>query len=276
MRCNCKFRFCHKKFDPEVPKCAQIDFINTGYRCELNIKESFKSIWYIHNETFNIWSHLIASIGFIFCLFSEKSFILGICFFSMFSSMLFSTMYHIFCSSTSIYYYALSCDNIGMFNTIFACVGSAVYYFGKVINYQASIIYLVVFLLFGIFSCGLFIFPTLKYGFYKNNDIQGDQVIRSNKFAPYCIIFSISFWIIPCIHSFFVNYTLSLTLLKIYSIEYITWIFTFLIWFLRFPEKKFVGKFDYFGNSHNIFHVLIIMDNFFHIYNVLKCNSLEF
>ena len=81
MRCNCKFKFCHSKFDQVVPKCAQIDFINSGYRCELNLVDSFTSVSYLHNETFNIWSHLFASIGFIFCFFSQKTLILGICFF---------------------------------------------------------------------------------------------------------------------------------------------------------------------------------------------------
>lgn len=41
-------------------------FIRTGYRPESNsIKRSFASLSYLHNETVNIFSHLIPAIGFL-------------------------------------------------------------------------------------------------------------------------------------------------------------------------------------------------------------------
>lgn len=273
MVCRCNFKFCHAKFDPEVPRCAQIDFINTGYRCELNFKNAFKSVFSFHNETFNIWSHLLAGIGFVFCLLYTESLVYGICFLSMITTMMFSTLYHIFCSSTGIYYYALGCDNVGMFNTIIACVGTFIFFFGKTISLTWSLVYLISFLITGIVSCSIFIYPVLKQAKIKL-DIQGDQLIRNNKLGHYCIVFTSFFWIIPCIHSYYVNKHICLGLIKYTLIELSGWAFTFFVWFVRYPERKFIGNFDYFGNSHNIFHILIVCMNIFHIYNTIKCFKL--
>ena len=58
-----------------------------------------------------------------------------------------------------------------------------------------------------------------------------------------------------------------------------------LLYIIRFPEKKFPGKFDYVGASHQIFHVLVFFGALFHYigsldaYNYrfknLKSNSVE-
>lgn len=36
------------------------------------------------------------------------------------------------------------------------------------------------------------------------------------------------------------------------------------LYILRFPEKKFLGKFDYYGSSHQIFHILVFLGATFH------------
>jgi adiponectin receptor len=36
------------------------------------------------------------------------------------------------------------------------------------------------------------------------------------------------------------------------------------IYFIRFPEKKYPGKFDYFGQSHNIWHLFVFLGAFTH------------
>ena len=55
----------------EIPKAFQPDeYIRNGYRLNCNsFSSSFKSLFILHNETINIWSHLLgtlASIGFFF------------------------------------------------------------------------------------------------------------------------------------------------------------------------------------------------------------------
>lgn len=58
-----------------------------------------------------------------------------------------------------------------------------------------------------------------------------------------------------------------------------------LLYIIRFPEKKFPGKFDYIGASHQIFHILVFFGALFHFFgsldaynyrfNNLKFNSVE-
>ena len=37
----------------------------------------------------------------------------------------------------------------------------------------------------------------------------------------------------------------------------ISYIFGAILYILRFPEKKFRGKFDYIGSSHQLFHIFV-------------------
>ena len=91
-----------------APYCARADLIATGYRreqkCALN---ALLTVFALHNETVNIWSHLIGA--FLFCglfaieladlqphrtLFCQFSAILAVAFFL-------SAMFHTFCSSSA-------------------------------------------------------------------------------------------------------------------------------------------------------------------------------
>ncbi|KAK8806989.1 hypothetical protein WA158_003748 [Blastocystis sp. Blastoise] len=45
------------------------DYIQTGYRMALTLKETFLSIFQLHNETVNIWSHFIGVAIFLFLIF---------------------------------------------------------------------------------------------------------------------------------------------------------------------------------------------------------------
>ena len=45
---------------------------------------------------------------------------------------------------------------------------------------------------------------------------------------------------------------------------------------LRFPEKKFPGKFDYLGASHQIFHVLVFFGALFHFMGSLEAYNYRF
>lgn len=42
-----------------------------------------------------------------------------------------------------------------------------------------------------------------------------------------------------------------------------------LLYILRFPEKKFQGKFDYFGSSHQLFHIFVFAGATFHYFGSL-------
>ena len=49
-----------------------------------------------------------------------------------------------------------------------------------------------------------------------------------------------------------------------------------LLYILRFPEKKFRGKFDYFGSSHQIFHILVFIGATFHYFGSIDAYKYRF
>jgi len=49
----------------ECPEWLQDNqYITSGYRSELSVSTCCKSLFHIHNETINIWTHLLAFLGF--------------------------------------------------------------------------------------------------------------------------------------------------------------------------------------------------------------------
>ena len=43
-----------------------------------------------------------------------------------------------------------------------------------------------------------------------------------------------------------------------------------IIYALRWPEKNYKGVFDYFGNSHQIFHVCVLVGALLHMYGTIR------
>ena len=61
----------------DIPKYFQHnEYIKKGYRLNCNsVLKAFKSIFFLHNETVNIWSHLLGAIFFIFLIWYTSIFI---------------------------------------------------------------------------------------------------------------------------------------------------------------------------------------------------------
>ena len=85
---------------------------------------------------------------------------------------------------------------------------------------------------------------------------------------------------IPIIHLSFFSHTVNgyvpgIKLINWYlgGISYITGA---IIYILRFPEKKFKGKFDYIGSSHQIFHILVFLGATFHYFGSLDAYKYRF
>jgi adiponectin receptor len=85
---------------------------------------------------------------------------------------------------------------------------------------------------------------------------------------------------IPIIHLSLFNHTVNgyvpgIKLINWYlgGISYITGA---IIYILRFPEKKFKGKFDYIGSSHQIFHILVFLGATFHYFGSLDAYKYRF
>jgi adiponectin receptor len=85
---------------------------------------------------------------------------------------------------------------------------------------------------------------------------------------------------VPILHMAFFGkyikgYSDEITLLNWY-LGGISYIIGALFYILRFPEKKFPGKFDFFGASHQIFHVLVFFGALFHFIGSLEAYNFRF
>ena len=85
---------------------------------------------------------------------------------------------------------------------------------------------------------------------------------------------------VPILHMAFFGkyikgYSEDITLLNWY-LGGISYIIGALFYILRFPEKKFPGKFDFFGASHQIFHVLVFCGALFHFIGSLEAYNFRF
>ena len=52
----------------QAPKWQRQEYILRGYRVGLSMKETFLSMFVLHNETVNVWTHLIGSLYFLYAL----------------------------------------------------------------------------------------------------------------------------------------------------------------------------------------------------------------
>ena len=48
----------------DIPKELRQPFILTSYRANQDLAECFMSLFRLHNETLNVWLHLIGALGF--------------------------------------------------------------------------------------------------------------------------------------------------------------------------------------------------------------------
>ena len=64
--------------------------------------------------------------------------------------------------------------------------------------------------------------------------------------------------------------------LKNWYIGGISYIIGAFLYILRFPEKKFQGKFDYIGSSHQLFHILVFIGAASHYFGSLDAYKYRF
>ncbi|GAM17711.1 hypothetical protein SAMD00019534_008860 [Acytostelium subglobosum LB1] len=88
------------------------EYIQTGYRVNFSYRLCIKSLFRIHNETLNIWTHLLATVMFFILMIvtleyilvdpsPTDKFIFTVFFLCAQAQMLFSAIFHTFCSVSS-------------------------------------------------------------------------------------------------------------------------------------------------------------------------------
>ncbi|XP_055678397.1 adiponectin receptor protein [Lutzomyia longipalpis] len=262
------WKVCHYK---NLPRWLQDnDFLHRGHRPPLpSFGACFKSIFRIHTETGNIWTHLLGCFAFVgvACYFLTRPSIE----IQLQEKLIFGAFFAgaIVCLGCSFAFHTLSCHSevVGkLFSKLDYCgialliMGSFVpwLYYGFYCHYQHKLIYLSVVVVLGILS----IVVSLWDKFSEPNL----RPLRAGVFMS----FGLS-GIIPAIHyglmeGWFTQISrASLGWLVLMGLLYILGA-TF--YAARVPERWFPGKCDIWFQSHQIFHVLVIAAAFVHYHGI--------
>lgn len=243
-------------------------YIRKGYRPPLkSFWLSFMSIFRIHTETGNIWSHILAFILFNFWLFkllteiphSAKvldKFFCCLYFCGQIFGALGSVIFHTFeCHSRSVSKTTIKIDYFGVFFAIWTA-NQAAGYFAFRCNDDAKFYWHsfgVVVLIAGTYIIvnekisklvRIIIFASAAFPSAAGLLIALSDVIDSSG----------SVQSIEANHGYITGY-----LIRYWLLSYLTLGFGAFVYIKRIPEKYFPGLFDYLGQSHQILHVTVII-----------------
>jgi adiponectin receptor len=264
----------------ELPAWAQDNiYIHTGYRIPTNsYYECYKSLFYFHNESGNVYSHLVGAITFIVLAFTTSYYLaqhsedLGelvktsdwVVIYTFIGGaiacLLCSALFHLFCShSEDVSKIWNRCDYFGIILLIIGSYIPATYYCFFCDEFWKGV-YLG---MIGILGAG-----TTVVCFVDKFRTPAYRKVRTSIF----IFLGLS-GLIPITHSLVRD-----GYVKFSSSPLISWLLGMAVFYLvgafiyayRIPERWFPGKFDYLFHSHQIFHVFVLTAAIFHYVGVIK------
>ncbi|ROW09798.1 hypothetical protein VMCG_02175 [Cytospora schulzeri] len=254
-------------------------FLMSGYRQTSNSYwGSFSSIFFLHNETVNIWSHLLGAITFS---------ILG--FLAYF--LLEASIAPRYTSATGTDWLVFGC----FFAGAFSCLGmSATYHalcnhspgvakWGNKLDYT-GIVYLILGSYVPAMHYGFYCLPSLMQLYLSTICLLGlgcltvswFEHFRTPEWRPYRAMMFVGLGVsgvFPIIHGLTIygyaelNERIGLNWVLLEGALYISGAF---IYAMRWPERSFPRTFDIWGSSHQIFHVLILLAAASHLYGMVK------
>jgi len=266
--------FCMAKYE-DLPAWLQDNqYILSGYRVNFSCILCVKTLFYKHNETWCIWTHIIGFLIFFILSFVipfivlDSPSLMDKLIFSIFLicaqlQMLFSSLYHIFCCySAQFYKWLAKLDYLGISIMIVGSYYPPLYY-GFSCYPTWKIVYLSSITFIGgigvVVSC-VPVFATPRF-----------RIVRTVFF----IIFG-SFAIFPIPHLWVLNglkyfWPIILGELAMGSLYLIGAIF----YSSRVPERYYPGKFDFGLSSHVIWHFFTIAAALLQLYNCFRCYDMK-
>lgn len=254
----------------EIPEWQRDnEHILHGYVLETkSVSECLKSLLYLHNESVNIYTHLIPGICFLlvalFDKFAIKKFpstglidylMIDFFFLGGFTCLIMSSTFHCFkCHSLEIATLGNKLDYLGIVALIVSSMISILYY-GFSDNNAFFYGFSGLTLAFGI-ACSV---VSLKERF------------RSREWRAYRALLFVAFGlsaVLPVIAGIIfygVRETWSRIQLKWVLLEGVLYILGALLYGIRFPERLAPGYFDIWGHSHQLFHVLVVIAALCHL-----------
>ncbi|KAF0990107.1 hypothetical protein HZS_2843, partial [Henneguya salminicola] len=258
-------------------------FIHRNHRPELQkFKLCFRSIFSIHTETGNIWTHLIGLIlllSVMIYIFARPSITKDgspfypsgykeiLCYTAFFLGgslcLMFSTLFHtLCCHSQRIGIIFAKLDYSGI---AFLICGAMipVHYYSFYCNYQLQIVYISVAIVMS-FLC---ILASLL------------DIMSTPTFRPVRAIIFLSFGlssIIPIVHNFAIypsKYSINVTQIYLLIAMGSCYVLGCLLYMFLIPERLFPGKLSIAFQSHQIFHVLVVIGTFIHLYALCRMSA---
>jgi len=263
------YKFCSEAWNVcnfnSLPKWLQDnDYLHRGHRPPLpSFWLCFKSIFRLHTETGNIWTHGLGVIIFLFLAIyhnltiSENKQIIDrlmlcIYFCGAITCLLFSTVFHTCsCHSKEVLKFCSKLDYCGISIQIIGSMIPALYY-GFHDNRKMFLLYISI----GIVLCVISIVISLWDKF-------GEPRFRSLR-AVVFLSFGLSN-IIPGIHWFIVLESHLISSFVLFIVQGALYVVGAILYANRIPERWFPGKFDYWFQSHQIFHVLVVLAAIVHL-----------
>ncbi|KAK8920188.1 uncharacterized protein G6M90_00g069570 [Metarhizium brunneum] len=250
-------------------------FIHSGYRqIRASYAHSFQSLFYLHNESVNIWTHLLGALAAIISSF-----------------YVYYVVHPRYEAATSSDVLVFSCFFggailcLGMSATFHALVdhSEAVAKWGNKLDYTGIVALIV----------GSYV-PALYYGFFCSPALMSGYLylictlgigcavvswverFRTPKWRIYRASMFIGLGlsgVVPVVHGMSVYGYAGLE--ERMSISWVIaqgamYIFGAVLYAARWPERSFPGSFDIWGSSHQIFHVFVLLAAATHFYGMAK------
>jgi len=265
--CCCGLRHT-LKFNDAPSFAVNNPYILTGFRPEQTFTEALASLFALHNETLNVWTHLLSFIACIgWLLYSLGSMedtsdklIVSFAFICCLLCYSASVAYHLFKNlSEATCSFLLHMDYAGIVVAIFGLQCSCCYYSFYCFPTLRFFYFLMSVIL--VFPTLLFVIPeSLAEKMKVKFMIAGSYKVRAFTFMSF-----IAFGIVPLTH-FIIFYLPYLTEnSEVARFVYgMIWAYAFFIlgmvfWLLRIPECLWAGKFDIWASSHQWWHIAVTM-----------------
>ena len=251
------------------------EHLHFGHRPELkSFNECFKSIFRIHTETGNIWTHLIGFIAMtiVAIVFYVKPLCSNCAFdINLSEKLIFLTFFigAILCLACSALFHTLSCHSENV-SAIFSrldyagiailTVGSSIpwIYYGFYCNFYTKLTYMIAVIILGLLTVVLTMWEKFNLPDYR--------VYRSIVFVTLGIVSGI-----PCFHHVLLN-GIQLSIVEasfhctvIMAALYLTGA---ILYAARIPERFMPGKCDIWFQSHQLFHLLVVAAAFVHYHGI--------
>ncbi|XP_039631842.1 adiponectin receptor protein 1-like [Polypterus senegalus] len=248
------------------------NFLHNGHRPPMpSFQACFRSIFLIHTETVNIWTHLIGFIvilvlGINYMFIPEINFVnpfqeklaisllfvgTGLCF-------LFSFMFHTFiCHSERVSRIFNKLDYYGIAFMIVGCFLPWLYY-SLYCSPVPQLLYLVVSCILGITTI------TVSQQDYFSKP--KSRPLRAGLFLCFALGSVVPVIHVALVEGFFKAMTVGqLGWLCVMAICFLTGV---VLYACRIPERFFPGRFDIWFHSHQIFHMLVVAGAVVHLHGI--------